>query len=187
MGFVEKHLNGKKFLVGDGATIADYSLATGISVVLTSLGDEDRKAYPNITSWYLSLVASDAVVGSKDFPKQSAKPFKASKDKKDKAEKKEEKKEEKKDDDDFDPFADDEPAAAPKPKAKVEPKKKKEKPAAKSIVVFDVKVYEEEFDLDGLWAKIQKEVVIDGLVWNPNPKKIPVVGKVFKLQIGCVI
>ena len=88
MGFVEKHLNGKKFLVGDGVTIADYSLATGISVVLTSLGDEDRKAYPNITSWYLSLVASDAVVGSKDFPKQSAKPFKVPKDKKDKAEKK---------------------------------------------------------------------------------------------------
>lgn len=98
------------------------------------------------------------------------------------------KKEEKKDDD-FDPFADDAPAApAPEaPKPKVEAKKKKEKPIAKSIVIFDVKVYEEEFDLDALWEKIKAEVIVEGLVWNPNPKKIPVVGKIFKLQIGCVI
>ena len=186
LGFVEKHLDGKKFLVGDSATIADYSLASGIAVVLSSLGDDDRKAYPNVIAWYLSLVATDAVIGSKDFPKQSSKPFKAQKDKKgDK--KKEEKKEEKKEDDDFDPFADDEPAAAPKPKAKKPEEKKKAKPIAKSIVVFDVKVYEEEFDLDGLWEKIQNEVKMDGLVWNPNPKKIPVVGKIFKLQVGCVI
>jgi len=41
--------------------------------------------------------------------------------------------------------------------------------------------------LDGLWAQIQKEVVIEGLVWSPDVKKIPVVGRVFKLQIGCVI
>ena len=91
MGFVEKHLNGRKFLVGDGATIADYSLASGIAIILNSLGDEDRKPYPNICSWYLSLVATDAVIGSKDFPKQSNKPFKAKKEKGDK--KKEEKKE----------------------------------------------------------------------------------------------
>ena len=89
LGFVEKHLNGKKFLVGDSVTIADYSLASGIAIVLNSLGDEDRKPYPNITSWYLSLVATDAVIGSKDFPKQSNKPFKAGKkDKADKGEKK---------------------------------------------------------------------------------------------------
>ena len=60
-------------------------------IVLNSLGDEDRKPYPNITSWYLSLVATDAVIGSKDFPKQSNKPFKAGK--KDKADKGEKKKE----------------------------------------------------------------------------------------------
>lgn len=39
LGFVETHLNGKKFLVGEGATLADYSLATSIAVVLTTLGD----------------------------------------------------------------------------------------------------------------------------------------------------
>ena len=39
LGFVENHLKGKKFLVGASASIADYSLATGIAVILTSLGD----------------------------------------------------------------------------------------------------------------------------------------------------
>ena len=29
--------------------------------------------------------------------------------------------------------------------------------------------------------------MIDGLTWNNEPKKIPVVGRVFKLQCGCVI
>jgi elongation factor 1-beta len=189
--FVEAHLTGKKFLVGDAPTLADYSLAAGISVVLCTLGDEDRKAYPNLSAWYLAMVETDATIGGKDFPKDSHKPFKTHKgkvEKKKEEEKKEEKKEEPKANDaDFDPFADDAaPATAPAP-PKAEPKKKKEKPAAKSIVVFDVKIYEEGFDLDGLWAKIQAEVVIDGLIWNPNPKKIPVIGQIFKLQVGCVI
>lgn len=187
LGFVEKHLAGRKFLVGDSVTIADFSVATSIAVILTSLGEEDRKPYQNIVAWYTALVEGDATVGSKDFPKESHKPFKVKKDKKG-GDKKAEKKEEKPaNDDDFDPFADDgdAPKAAPKPKA--EPKAKKPKPVAKSIVVFDVKIYEEGFDLDGLWEKIKAEVVIEGLVWNPTPKKIPVVGNIYKLQCGCVI
>jgi len=39
LGFVEGQLNGRKFLVGESVTLADFSLATGISVVLTSLGE----------------------------------------------------------------------------------------------------------------------------------------------------
>jgi glutathione S-transferase/translation elongation factor EF-1beta len=188
LGFVEKHLTAAKFLVGDSATLADYSLASGLAVVLAALGDEERKAYPHLTAWYLSLVETDATIGGKEFPKESHKALKAKKEKHDKHEKKEEKKAEKKDDD-FDPFADD---AEEAPKAKKEapvvaPKKEKKKVIAKSIITFDVKVYEEEYDLDALWEKIQKEVVIDGLVWNQNPKKIPVVGKIFKLQVGCVV
>jgi len=41
--------------------------------------------------------------------------------------------------------------------------------------------------LDALWKKIKAEVVLDGLVFNNEPKKIPVIGKIEKLQIGCVI
>jgi elongation factor 1-beta len=190
--FVEKHLAGRKFLVGDSVTIADYSLATSIAVVLAVLGEEERKAYTHVTAWYLSIVETDALVGGKDFPKESHKAFKPKHDKKKGEEKKaEEKKAETKKEDDIDLFGDDEPEEAAKPKPKKEakaPAKPAKKPAiAKSIVVFDVKVYEEEYDLDALWEKIKKEVVLDGLVWSPDVKKIPVVGKVFKLQIGCVI
>jgi glutathione S-transferase len=38
--FVNNHLNGKKFLVGEELSIADISLATSVSVLLTSLYGE---------------------------------------------------------------------------------------------------------------------------------------------------
>jgi hypothetical protein len=44
-------------------------------------------------------------------------------------------------------------------------KAKKPKPIAKSILVFDVKVYEAGFDLDGLAKKILA-LKIEGLTWN---------------------
>jgi glutathione S-transferase/translation elongation factor EF-1beta len=197
LGFVEKHLNGKKFVVGETASLADYSLATGIAVVLAVLGEEERKAYPNITAWYLALVATDAVIGGKDFPKESHKAFKPKQEKKKEEPKKEEAKPEPKKKNSDDLFSEEDETAEKKPaKPKKEtkaapapaPAKPKKAPAiAKSIVVFDVKVYEEEYDLDALWEKIKKEVIIEGLVWSPDIKKIPVVGKVFKLQLGCVI
>lgn len=80
---------------------------------------------------------------------------------------------------------DDTTPAAPVVKPKVEVKKK-EKPAAKSIVVFDVKVYEETTDLNKLFEKI-KEITIDGLVWNGEPKIVPVAFGMNKLQVGCVV
>ena len=56
-------------------------------------------------------------------------------------------------------FGDDEPsneASKPKPKPKPQVvKPKKEKPAAKSMIVFDVKVYEMETDLLALFEKIK--------------------------------
>lgn len=145
--FVEKHLTGRKFLVGDNITIADYSLATGIAVVLAALGEEERKAYANVTAWYLSIVETDAIVGGKEFPKESHKAFKAKKEKKEekKVEKKEEKKEEvKKDENDVDLFGDDAEEEKPKPKkeAKAPVKPAKKAVIAKSIVIFDVKIYE---------------------------------------------
>jgi glutathione S-transferase/translation elongation factor EF-1beta len=192
LGFVESQLNGKKWLVGETATIADYSLATSIAVVLGALGEEERKAYPHVSAWYLALVETDAIVGGKDFPKESHKAFRPKQEKKKEETKKEEaKKEEAKKavEEEVDLFGD-EPAKeeAPKPK-KAAPVAAKPKKAviAKSIVVFDVKVYEEDYDLDALWEKIKKEVVLEGLVWSPDVKKIPVVGRVFKLQLGCVI
>lgn len=68
----------------------------------------------------------------------------------------------------------------------MEVKKKKEKPPAKSIVVFDVKVYDTETDLDELAKKILARKM-EGLVWNNEPKKLEVAFGIFKLQMGCVI
>lgn len=88
--------------------------------------------------------------------------------------------------DDDDLFGDDD-ESAPKPKAapKVAPKKK-EKPAAKSIVMFEVKVYDQETNLDELAKKIISRE-IPGLVWNNEPKKVDVAYGMQKLQMGCVI
>ncbi len=57
---------------------------------------------------------------------------------------------------------------------------------AKSIVVFDVKVYEQEQDLKALAEKIY-QIVLDGLVWNKEPKILPIAFGMCKLQVGCVI
>lgn len=87
--------------------------------------------------------------------------------------------------DDFDLFGDEEPekkvVEAVKPVVK-----KKEKPAAKSIVVFDVKVYEQEQDLTALAKKVF-EIAVDGLVWNKEVKILPVAYGMNKLQVGCVV
>lgn len=90
----------------------------------------------------------------------------------------------KKPDDDFELFGDD--SAAPKTEVKKpEPKKKKEV-VAKSMVIFDVKVYEQEQDLNELFKKVQT-IQMDGLVWSPDSKIIPVAYGMNKLQMGCVI
>lgn len=182
---LESHLSGKKFLVGEELSIADLSIATGLSVVLTTLlGEEERKAYPTVTAWYLSVVAVDATVGSKDLPKEAHKAFKG---KQQKPQKKEEKKPEPVADDD-DLFGESSTPATQAPKPKPQPAKpKKEKPAAKSMIVFDVKVYEMETDLLALFEKIKSEIVIDGLVWNNEPKILPIAFGMNKLQCGCVV
>ena len=73
-------------------------------------------------------------------------------------------------------------AKAEKPAAKAP----KAKPLAKSIVIFEVKVYEVETDLDALAKKILA-LEIEGLTWNNQPKKLDVAFGIQKLQMGCVI
>lgn len=70
--------------------------------------------------------------------------------------------------------------------AKPAEKPKKEKPIAKSIVIFEVKVYDIETDLDALAKKVLA-LEIDGLTWNNQPKKLDVAFGIQKLQMGCVI
>jgi len=125
-------------------------------------------------------------VGPAELPKGTHDAFKGGKGDKPAKEakgKKEEKAEEKKAEED-DLFGDDD-TPAPKP-APVPAKPKKEKPLAKSIVVFDVKVYEQETDLQQLFEKI-RTIVVDGLVWNTEPKFVEIAYGMKKLQVGCVV
>jgi elongation factor 1-beta len=69
-----------------------------------------------------------------------------------------------------------------------EAKKAKAKPAviAKSLLLFDVKPYEAETDLDALFQKILT-IQMDGLFWKTECKKEPIAFGVHKLVVGCVI
>lgn len=64
--------------------------------------------------------------------------------------------------------------------------KKKGIVIAKSIILFEVKPYEAETDLDALAKKILA-IEMDGLVWKTEYKKEPIAYGVCKLIVGCVI
>lgn len=97
------------------------------------------------------------------------------------------------DDVEFDPFADtgeDDEAAAAQMKAKaalIAKKAAKQAPIAKSLVVWDVKGWDDETDMDALGKKILAEIAMDGLIWKTEYKLEPVAFGVKKLCIGAVI
>jgi len=65
-------------------------------------------------------------------------------------------------------------------------KPKKAPPAAKSLIVWEVKPWGEETDLNALADKILA-IDMDGLAWKTQWKKEPVAYGVFKIQIGATI
>eukprot|EP01015_Nassula_variabilis_P034169 TRINITY_DN8367_c0_g1_i14.p1 TRINITY_DN8367_c0_g1~~TRINITY_DN8367_c0_g1_i14.p1 ORF type:complete len:224 (-),score=69.74 TRINITY_DN8367_c0_g1_i14:125-796(-) len=96
--------------------------------------------------------------------------------------------------DDFDPFADDNEedeaeakklAQKKKDEAKSKPKKEKEV-IAKSMVIFEVKVYEQEQNLDDL-AKKLLQYQQDGLHWRTEYQKVDIAYGMQKLQIGATV
>ena len=97
---------------------------------------------------------------------------------------KQEKKEDEIDEDDL--FGDNDDAPEP-----VKPKnltiKKKAAPVAKSIILIDIKPWDETTDLDALAARVLKDVTMDGLMWKTEYKKEPLAYGVFKLVMGFVI
>jgi elongation factor 1-beta len=101
----------------------------------------------------------------------------------------------KKEEDDIDDLfaSDDEEetkAAAEALKKKGEDAKKKgakPKPVARSLVIWEVKPWGPETDLDALGKKILAEVKMDGLVWKSEFKKEPVAYGVFKIVIGATV
>ena len=65
-------------------------------------------------------------------------------------------------------------------------KKKKAAPVAKSIIVWEVKPWGEDTNLDALADKILA-IQMDGLSWKTEWKKEPVAFGIFKIQIGAVV
>ena len=59
-------------------------------------------------------------------------------------------------------------------------------PIAKSLIIFEVKPYEAETDLDALASKILA-IEMDGLFWKTEYKKEPIAYGVNKIVIGCVV
>jgi len=64
--------------------------------------------------------------------------------------------------------------------------KVKEVVIPKSIIVFDVKIFEQEQNLDELAKKILG-IEIDGLFWKTEYKILPVAYEIKKLQMGCIV
>lgn len=58
---------------------------------------------------------------------------------------------------------------------------------AKSLVIWEVKPWGPETDLDALGKKILSDIVMDGLAWKTEWKKEPVAFGVFKIVIGAAI
>merc|ERR1719389_1400116 len=65
-------------------------------------------------------------------------------------------------------------------------KKKKAAPVAKSLIVWEVKPWGEETDLNALANKIIA-IEMDGLYWKTEWKKEPVAYGIFKIQIGATV
>ena len=176
---IEKKLVNDQWLGGQLPSSADKDAFEGLAV-------PNPATHPNTFAWWC-LVAKftpavraswtgAAAAPAKGGAKKAEAPAKAAK----------------KDDDEFDPFADegeDDKAAAEALKAKAaEDKGKKAKalPVAKSIIVWEVKPWGEETDLDALAAKILA-INMDGLVWKTEYKKEPIAYGVFKIVIGAVV
>ena len=165
------------------------------------------ETHPNLFAWfYLVAKFRDNV---RDTWAAAGAPAKAAEKKPVAAPKKEEPKKEeapKEEGDDMDLFGEEteEDAVSPylivnqylniiqEAKAKLEEAKKKAQekkkagPIAKSLIIWEVKPYEAETDLDALAKEILK-IEMDGLVWKTEYKKEPIAYGVYKILIGCVI
>ena len=58
---------------------------------------------------------------------------------------------------------------------------------AKSSVLFEVKPLDDQTNLDTLHVRMLKDIVMDGLVWGKDMKKVPVAFGIFKLMVACVV
>ncbi len=178
----ETKLEGSNFFGGDDPSAEDAENFKALE------GAEPASTFSNVFGWFLIVkLFTEDVRASWTAPKGKG-------GKKDKKAKKEAKKEEKKEEegDDFDDmFGDDDEdeeakAALEAKKKEAKDKKKKEAPVAKSIILFEVKPWEADDDLDALAEKILA-IEQDGLLWKTEYKKEPIGFGIHKLIMGTTV
>ena len=171
---IETHLANNTYL--SGGALPDAHDAE----ILLALGNNapNKEKYPNFYFWYVNNRLFTEPVLRSWMEKKGGK--------------KEEKKDEKKGEE-VDLFGDEEEDEAEKARLekikaakKDEAAKKKKEVVARSIIIFDVKVFEQEQDLDALAKKIF-EIEMDGLQWRTEYKKVPVAFGMYKLQLGATV
>ena len=193
MDNLEKQLTDAMWIGGQQPSAADREAFEGLAGAVP-----DVEQFPHTFAWFALVSkftpavrgswAGAAPAGGKGGKKDAKKETKAE----EKTEVKEEKKAEAAaDDDDFDPFAEEdeeEKAQMERMKAKAAASGKVIKHVvAKSLILWEIKPWEAETNLDELAEKILAEVKMDGLEWKTEYKKEPVAFGVFKLVMGCVV
>jgi len=184
---IESFLSSNAYLSGGPLPGAQDS-----SVFFSLKAAPDAAKYPNFFHWFATISMFNPAVVKTWGAAKKEQPQKGGK---------HEKKEETKpapaadDDDLFGPQTEADKAILAAKKAADEEKKRKdaeEKAAkkkaviAKSIVIFDVKIIEEDQDLDVLAQKVLA-IEMEGLVWKKEYQKLPVAYNIKKLQMGCII
>jgi elongation factor 1-beta len=184
---LNKHLTANMFIGGTSPNAQDaftYEAFSGNAPCATK--------YPGIAGWFYLIHYFDKVRESwKEIQEKEKAPKKGG----EKTEKPKEK--ETKEDDIFEVDEEEDPekakarqarmkAALEKKKQKDATKGKKEEVIAKSLVLLDIKVWEQEQDLDAL-AKLIKEIEMDGLVWKEEYKTPVIAFGMKKLVLGLVV
>jgi elongation factor 1-gamma len=175
LSLLNKHLEGKSFIVGNSITLADVTMFNVLRPYfqLVFVEDQRKKLYANITSWFTSLAATEAAVKTYGRTVLCKVPAKAPKVEKKEEPKKEEKKEEK-----------------PKKEAtgdddEEKPKKKKANPLdllPPSTFVLDefkkefLNTTEKKAVMENFWTKFDPSGFS---FWSMVYQKLPTEGKIF--------
>ena len=185
---LEKQLADNQWLGGQQPAASDREAFEGLAGAVPDVEKFPHTfAWFSLTSKFTPAVRASWTGAAGAAPKKAAEPKVA-------APKKEEAKVEvkaEKNDDDFDPFADEmddeEKEQMERMKAKAAAAGKVAKHVvAKSLIIWEVKPWDEETNLDELAKKIL-EIKMDGLEWKTEYKKEPVAYGIFKIVIGAVV
>ena len=183
---IESQLAKALWLGGQQPSAADREAFEGMASA------PNPETHPSAFAWWLLVSKfTPAVRGSWGGAAAEAPKGKAEGKGKGKKEEKKPAKEEEDEMDDLFGSEDEEEAAAAKEAAmkaaEAGKKKKKAPPVAKSVIVWDVKPWGPEVDLDELGKKIITEIKMDGLLWKTEFKKEPVAFGVYKICIGATV